>query len=279
MKYIEVHFICNPHTDIVTDVLSAYLSDVGFESFVETNNGVLAYIPETLFAESKIKQILHDFTLDAEIDYRINPMEDKNWNEEWEKHYFKPIVIDNKCIIHSTFHEVEGEYDYRIIIDPKMSFGTGHHQTTGLILKEMLSMHFQRKSVLDMGCGTAVLAILSSMRGADKVTAIDIDEWAFNNAMENISLNNVHNISVLLGGAEQLGKETYDIIFANINRNILLQDIHSYAHVLNQGGQLVMSGFYKEDLPAIIAKGEEHGLIFSHSSEMDNWVCAVCMKQ
>lgn len=276
MKYVEMHFNCSPDTELVIDVLTAQLSDIEFESFVRADSGLLAYVAESNFSVSKIDDLLRNFLLDAKIDYSFKTIEDKNWNEEWEKHYFQPIVFENKCVIHSSFHQPDGEYDYRILIDPKMAFGTGHHQTTGLVLKEILSLNFLRKNVLDMGCGTAVLAILASMRGARKITAIDVDEWAYNNALENIQLNNVFNVEVKHGGAELLGNETFDLIFANINRNILLRDIPAYSKVLNEGGTIIMSGFYKEDICAICKKCEENGLSFHRFSEMDNWAMVVC---
>ena len=278
MKYIQVVFNCSPNNEVVTDVLASELADIGFESFVSSENGLQAFAPEPHFSVEKLNETLHQFPLDAKIDYSFKLIEDKNWNEEWEKNYFQPIVIGDKCIIHSSFHNPEGNYEYRILIDPKMAFGTGHHQTTGLILKEILSMNFTGKSVLDMGCGTAVLAILASMKGANPITAIDIDEWAYQNALENIQLNNTEKISVALGGAELLGDESYDIIFANINRNILLQDIPEYAKVLNDSGLLIMSGFYKEDIPAIRKKSEECGLQFLRFNEQDNWVSVTCGK-
>lgn len=278
MRYIEVSFAIHPNTEVVSDVLSAELGEMGFESFLPANNGLNAFIPRTLFSEQNLKNLIDNFVLDAEISYSFNLLEDKNWNEEWEKHYFQPIVIENKCVIHSSFHHIDKPFEYRILIDPKMSFGTGHHQTTGLILKEILSMDLSGKSVLDMGCGTAVLAILASLKGAGPITAIDIDEWAYNNALENVRLNNTNNVEVLVGGAELLGSKTYDVIFANINRNILLQDIPVYARVLNNSGILIMSGFYKEDIPAIRAKIEENGLAFHHASDMDNWAAVTVWK-
>lgn len=278
MKYVEVNFTCKPNTETITDVLAAQLSEIEFETFVESDSGLLAYVPETDFSASKIDELLRHFILDAEITYTFKAIEDKNWNEEWEKNYFQPIVIDNRCIIHSSFHQPEKSYDYNILIDPKMAFGTGHHQTTGLILKEILQMDLHEKSVLDMGCGTAVLAILASMRGAKNIVAVDIDEWAYNNAIENIRLNNISDISVWLGGAELLGNETFDVIFANINRNILLQDIPAYVQSLNAGGTLIMSGFYKEDISAIREKCEQNNLKFSYFAEQDNWSAVVCTK-
>lgn len=278
MNYIQVNFNCNPNTELITDVLAAQLADIGFESFLPSENGIEAFIPAPLFSVEKIDELLSGFLLDVVIRYSFNEIEDKDWNEEWEKNYFQPIVLDDKCCIHSSFHQPVENYEYRILIDPKMAFGTGHHQTTELILREILSMNLQNRSVLDMGCGTAVLAILASMKGAHPITAVDIDEWAYKNALENVRLNNTGKIQVLLGGTEILGNETYDVIFANINRNILLQDIPSYTEVMNENGTLIMSGFYKEDIPVIREKSERSGLTFRSFSEQDNWVAVVCEK-
>ena len=272
MQYTQLNFSFGADFEIVSDILSAQLADIGFESFVSIENGLEAFVQTSLFSEEALKTVLADFPMDVSISYSFKQIEDKNWNEEWEKHYFNPIEIENLCCIHSSFQKPDGDFQYRILIDPKMAFGTGHHQTTMLILKEILSMDFVGKSVLDMGCGTAVLAILAAMRGANPVIAIDIDEWAYNNALENTRLNNTESIRVLLGGAELLGDETFDIIFANINRNILLEDIPAYVKVLNNGGTLIMSGFYKEDIPMIREKSEECGLVFSHFAELENWV-------
>lgn len=278
MNYILTTFTIQPKLEIAADLLSGLLADVGFESFVTTDEGLDAYIQSDLFSESHIREIIAQFPIDIKIDYSLTEIEEKNWNEEWEKNYFQPIVIDDKCIIQNSFHQTEGSYEYRIFIDPKMAFGTGHHQTTGLILHEILSMDLTDKSVLDMGAGTAVLAILASMRGANPVLAIDIDEWAYNNALENIKLNQTPSIRVLKGGAEVLGDESFDVVFANINRNILLQDIPAYTKVLNSAGILIMSGFYKEDIPAIREKCEENGLTYVGFREQDNWVSVTCRK-
>lgn len=274
MQYVQVQFRCEPNTEVLTDVLSAQLGGVGFESFVQTETGLEAYIPLGNLSLEKIDSLLSDFPLEAEIIYSYHEMEDKNWNEEWEKHYFQPVTIDETLCIHSSFHRLEGEFKYRILIDPKMSFGTGHHQTTELMMRELLKMELEGKSLLDMGCGTAVLAILASMKGASPLTAIDIDEWAYRNSTENVCLNGIDNIRLLQGGAELLGDETYDVILANINRNILLQDIPHYKKALNKNGVLIMSGFYKEDIPAIRAAAEAQGLVYQHFSEIDRWVAA-----
>ncbi|WP_165042017.1 50S ribosomal protein L11 methyltransferase [Dysgonomonas sp. ZJ709] len=271
MNYIEVKFKCTPNDEVVNSVLSVYLAEIGFESFVESQEGTIAYIQESLFDADQIQVILNDLPIDAEIIYSYKSIEGQDWNEEWEKNYFKPLIIDNKCIIQSTFHNVAATYEYNILIDPKMAFGTGHHQTTELMIREILKNDFTEKSILDMGCGTAILAILASMRGANTITAIDIDKWAYDNAMENLKLNNIENVKVEIGGAELLGKDSYDIILANINRNILLNDINIYASVLNVGGCLYMSGFYTEDIPAIKAECEKHGLSFNYNVEKENW--------
>ena len=271
MNYIEVNFSCNPNDEIVNSILSTTISEIGFDSFVETETGTTAYILENLFDEDQLKDTLSEFPLEAEISYTFKKIEDQNWNEEWEKNYFKPLVIDNRCIIQSTFHNEPAIYEYNILIDPKMAFGTGHHQTTKLMIREILKMDLSGKSVLDMGAGTAVLAILASMRSANPIVAIDIDQWAYDNAIENLQLNNINNIEVLIGGAELLGKQTFDIVLANINRNILLNDINKYASVLSPKGELYMSGFYVEDVPAIRSECEKYGLEFCYNTEDTNW--------
>jgi len=281
MNYIEASFICSPNNEIIREVLSANLADAGFESFVDSGEGITAYAQEQLFDTTAIDGIISGFPLEAEISYTYELIPGKNWNEEWEKNYFEPLVIDDQCVIKSTFHKYEGNFDYNILIDPKMSFGTGHHQTTELMIREILKEDFSGKPVLDMGCGTAILAILASMRGAGPVVAIDIDEWAYDNAIENLGLNQIENVEVLIGGAELLNKEknTFDAVLANINRNILLQDIKTYASVLNNEGFLFMSGFYREDIPAITEECVKHNLEFVHSESKDNWAVVKFIKQ
>lgn len=281
MKYVEVSFICQPNNSIITDILSANLADIGFESFVNSDNGVLGYISETSFDENTIQSTIKEFPLEVEISYTSTLIEDKNWNEEWEKNYFQPLIIDERCIIKSTFHENAPSYEYNILIDPKMAFGTGHHQTTELVIREILQDDFSNKSVLDMGCGTAILAILASMRGANPIVAIDIDEWAYENAKENLELNQISNIDVKIGGAGLLTRldKHFDIILANINRNILLNDIHTYASVLNAGGTLYMSGFYTEDIATINEESNKNGLELKASNSKDNWAVVKFVKR
>lgn len=274
MKYFEVTFTAQPCNEIVTDVLSALAGEIGFESFVECEGGVQAYIQQSLFDENALKEMLANFPVpDTKITYTITEPEDKDWNEEWEKNFFQPIVIDNRCVIHSTFHHDYPHAEYDIVINPQMAFGTGHHETTSSILGELLDADLKGKSVLDMGCGTSILAILASMRGADPVTAIDIDDWCVNNSRDNIVLNHISNITVELGDASLLkGRKPFDIIIANINRNILLNDMVAYAACMHKGSELYMSGFYVEDIPAIREKAESLGMTFVHHREKNRWV-------
>jgi len=274
MKYFEVTFTAQPCNEIVTDVLSALAGEIGFESFVECEGGVQAYIQQSLFDENALKEMLANFPVpDTKITYTITEPEDKDWNEEWEKNFFQPIVIDNRCVIHSTFHHDYPHAEYDIVINPQMAFGTGHHETTSSILGELLDADLKGKSVLDMGCGTSILAILASMRGADPVTAIDIDDWCVNNSRDNIALNHISNITVELGDASLLkGRKPFDIIIANINRNILLNDMVAYAACMHKGSELYMSGFYVEDIPAIREKAESLGMTFVHHREKNRWV-------
>lgn len=273
MKYFEVTFTAQPCNETITDVLSGLTADIGFESFVECENGMKAYIQQSQFDEAALKQVVEDFPIPgASISYSTTEPEDKNWNEEWEKNFFQPIVIDNRCVIHSTFHKDYPKAEYDIVINPQMAFGTGHHETTSSILGELLEADLKGKSVLDMGCGTSILAILASMRGAGKVTAIDIDDWCVNNSRDNIALNGISNITVELGDASLLnGREPFDIVIANINRNILLQDMPTYAACMKKGSELYISGFYTEDIPVLREKAESLGMEYVHHREKHNW--------
>jgi ribosomal protein L11 methyltransferase len=225
MDYYEFQFNLSPHTEINRDLLAAALADVGFESFVDSDSGLSAFVPENLYSEAAVAAALKYLPLmDASVHYRIEKIAGRDWNEEWEKHFFEPIVIDDQVVIHSSFHRNLPQARYDLVIDPKMAFGTGHHATTSLMVAYLLELDLNGKSLLDMGCGTAVLAILARKKQACPVTAIDIDEWAYRNSLENIRLNHTPDIRVALGDAGRLGHERYDVIFANINRNVLLQD-------------------------------------------------------
>ena len=273
MKYFEVTFTTSPCNETVNDVVSALAGEIGFESFVECENGVQAYIQQSVFDEEALKSMVADFPLpDTTIEYTVVEAEDKDWNEEWEKNFFQPIVIGDRCCIHSTFHKDTPQTEYEILINPQMAFGTGHHETTSSIISELLEADLQGKSVLDMGCGTSILAILASMRGADPITAIDIDDWCVNNSRDNIALNGIENITVEWGDANLLkGRAPFDVIIANINRNILLADMAQYAACMHSGSELFMSGFYVEDIPVIQEKAESLGMEFIHHREKNNW--------
>ena len=279
MDYIEINFSIYPYEEYISDVLALELGEIGFDSFIPSLEGLSAYIPKSAFDELKIKNLLSDFPFEATIDYKVTQIESKNWNEEWEKNYFEPIVIGNDCVIHSSFHKNIPKATYDIVIDPKMAFGTGHHETTSLVIAQLLLMDLSGKTLLDMGCGTAVLAILGSMRGAKDIMAIDIDTWCTENSIENISINKISNIDVKLGGAELLKDLHFDIILANINRNILLTDMEYYAACLSSGGELYMSGFYVEDIPLIEAEANKNGLKLLEFKEKNNWVVVKTVKE
>ena len=276
MKYIEVSFTVTPQSETACDIIAALVAELGFESFVPSDNGTVGYVPIHLYDEQSISEVLADFPMtDTTVTFTSCEMEDKNWNEEWEKNFFEPIVVDNRCVIHSTFHKDYPEALYDIIINPQMAFGTGHHQTTRLIISYLLDIDLTDKTVLDMGCGTSILAILASMRGAKALTAIDIDEWCVNNSVDNFALNNIDNIKVFQGDASSLATEgPFDVIIANINRNILLADMQYYVARMNEGAEIYFSGFYESDLPMIQAEAERLGLTFlSHRVEKE-WTAA-----
>lgn len=276
MQYLEVTFTVSPVSETANDIIAALAAELGFESFVESEQGTIGYVPINQYDEQALNEALADFPMpDTKVAFTTCEMEDKNWNEEWEKHFFEPIVVDSRCVIHSTFHKDYPKADFDIIINPQMAFGTGHHQTTRLIISYLLDIELGGKTVLDMGCGTSILAILASMRGAKALTAIDIDEWCVNNSIDNLALNGINNIKVFQGDASSLASEgPFDVIIANINRNILLADMQYYVARMNQGGEIYFSGFYESDLPMIQAEAERLGLRYiSHRVEKD-WTAA-----
>ena len=276
MQYLEVTFTVSPVSETANDIIAALAAELGFESFVESEQGTIGYVPINQYDEQALNEALADFPMpDTKVTFTTCEMEDKNWNEEWEKHFFEPIVVDSRCVIHSTFHKDYPKANFDIIINPQMAFGTGHHQTTRLIISYLLDIELNGKTVLDMGCGTSILAILASMRGAKALTAIDIDEWCVNNSIDNLALNNINNIKVFQGDASSLASEgPFDVIIANINRNILLADMQYYVARMNQGGEIYFSGFYESDLPMIQAEAERLGLRYiSHRVEKD-WTAA-----
>ena len=269
--YIEYDFKVRP-LQPGTEILIAELGYAGFESFVETEVGVKAYIQKEEWNAGILSDIQILSSEEFQIDYSFTEIAQVNWNEEWEKN-FDAIEVDGKCVVRAPFHS-EADIEFEIIIEPKMSFGTGHHETTHMMLQHILENDFTNKSVLDMGCGTAVLAILAEMKGASKLDAIDYDPWCFENSEENVARNNCKNITVELGDASLLAGRQYDVIIANINRNILLNDLEHYRKCLDTGGELYLSGFYKEDLPIITASCNKLGFTFVDNKERNNWIAA-----
>lgn len=275
MQYVAAHFTNSFAEEFMTDLFIASLAELGFESF---EDNLTAYIPEPNFSREKLDNLINTFPYKGAKMSAIELIADHDWNEEWERNYFKPIIIADKCVIHSSFHNDIPPMPYDIIIDPRMAFGTGHHATTSLIINTLLDMDLKHKKVLDMGCGTAVLAILASMRGAEHVTAIDIDDRCTDNAMTNIKLNNITNVTVELGDANLLEGRHFDLIIANINRNILLMDIPAYTACLDNGGQLIISGFYTDDVQILEHKLQECHAKIEEIRERDNWAMVRAIK-
>lgn len=267
--YIAYYFTVKP-IQPATEILIAELGFAGFESFVETDSGVTAYIQKEEWNTSILDNIQILNSEEFEITFTFEDVEQTNWNQEWEKN-FNPIVVDDNCAVRAPFHD-KFDVEYDIVIEPKMSFGTGHHETTHMMIQHILQNNFKDKSVLDMGCGTGVLAILAEMKGAKQIDAIDIDNWCYVNSLENVERNNCSNITVYEGDAALLIDKKYDVIIANINRNILLQDIKQYAQCLNENGTLFLSGFYSEDIPLIEEECKLNGLKLAKKIERNNWV-------
>ncbi|WP_405369540.1 50S ribosomal protein L11 methyltransferase [Nonlabens sp. Asnod2-A12] len=273
--YVEYDFTVTPQLPW-NDVLMAQLGEVGFESFIETETGIKAYVLKTTDAATILDtvDIMNNDLCD--IAFAKAEIPSTNWNAEWEKN-FNPITVNNRCEVRAPFHQASG-VEYDIVIEPKMSFGTGHHQTTHMMIEHLLNENVENLEVLDMGSGTGVLGILAQMRGAVKVDAIDIDTWCYENALENVKRNKTDKVAVILGGAEQLEGKSYDFIIANINRNILLQDIPVYAKSLKKGGTILFSGFYEEDLVHIKNKCMESGIVYDSHLKKDNWIAAKMIK-
>ena len=275
MKYLEIKLEIEP-AEPWKEVYTSLMAEAGCDSFMDgdNDNELLCYIPEKDYQEDVFKDMLDNPEFpEVKISYTVAPMEDKDWNAAWEANY-EPVMIDGKCYIRAPFHPARPEAEYEIVIEPKMSFGTAHHATTAQMVSYLLETNVRDKAVLDMGAGTGVLAILATMKGADPVTAIDNDEWAYRNGVENAQHNNCKQLKVLLGDASLLGEEHYDIILANINRNILLQDIPQYVKCMNDNALLFLSGFSEEDLPALRYCCAQNGLKYVDHKSKDKWVAA-----
>ena len=267
--YIEYNFTFSPKEPI-SEILIAELGNVGFESFVETENGVTAYIQKTDWSAEILADVFVLNSDEFSIEYNLNEVPQTNWNAEWEKN-FEPIQVDDLVSIRAPFHK-NPNLKYDIVIEPKMSFGTGHHETTHMMVQHLLQLDLENKKVLDMGCGTGILAIFAEMKGAKPLDAIDIDNWCYENSIENVTRNNCENISVYEGDATLLVDKKYDVIIANINRNILLMDMKVYTNCLEAGGILLLSGFYEQDIPVIDAEVIKYGLKLEKFIQRNNWV-------
>jgi ribosomal protein L11 methyltransferase len=271
MNYVELNCSLPEGEANIAELIMAALGELGFESFVENENGLLAYIQAPDFDVS----ILNNQELWPEgsnPSYTWKIIEDQNWNALWESN-FDP-VIDGQCMVRAPFHPKNNDIEFDIEIEPKMSFGTAHHETTAQIISLLLNTDVKDKTVLDMGCGTGVLAILAAMKGASKITAIDNDEWAYHNSVENTAKNNLPHIDVYQGDAALLEGKHFDILIANINRNILLNDMHHYRKCMTPGSILMMSGFYTQDVEAITTRANELGLSFISQTKKNNWATA-----
>lgn len=274
MQYIQVKFSFVNIQEYQQDLLINELAELGFDTFEDTDDGFASFISQDKFSELNLADMLKQFDSDFEYAYGITEIAAENWNEEWEKN-FEPLIIDERCYVRATFHEPQPQYTYEIVIDPKMAFGTGHHQTTTMMMRYILDSDLAGKTVLDMGAGTAILAILASKRGAHELIAIDNDEVCYLSAKENAALNQIDNIEALWGGKEVVPQRTFDVILANINRNILLDQIPVYAEVLKEGGDIYFSGFYETpDLDMIKAACSQFDISYCDHKKMGEWVAA-----
>lgn len=310
MQYLCFTFTLTPASEAAYDLLADALAGAGFDSFVHTDeldlprvafqdnfpesavfadkaatDAFQAYIPAARFDEEELRAVLAEFPLPGHrIDYVREEVEDKNWNEEWEKNYFQPLLIGSadhpRCVVSSTFHTEVPEAEYAIKINPQMSFGTGHHQTTAQMLERLLDDEVRGLEVLDMGCGTGILAILASLRGAKHCVAVDFDEWCVRNTRDNLALNAVGEIEVVHGDAAVLESrlEAFDLVIANINRNILLADLPRYVAAMRSGAHIYMSGFYTADVAPLRERAEALGLTFVDERSREDWACIKFVK-
>lgn len=267
--YLGFHFSVEPK-ELGSEILVAELGELPFESFIDSDSGIVAYIQKQFWTKNMLDDLHILNSPEFQISYTVEEIEQVNWNEEWEKN-FEAIEVDETCLVRAPFHpKTKAKFD--IVIEPKMSFGTGHHETTHMMIQHLLETDVVGKKTLDMGCGTAILAILAEMKGAQPIDAIDIDNWCYLNSIENAARNNCNQITVYQGDADLLKGKKYDLIIANINRNILLSDMQTYVDSLNKEGVLLLSGFYNEDIPFIDASCTEKGLTYVKMFERNNWV-------
>lgn len=279
--YYSTRITLTPCTEDITDYVAALLGDIGYESFVPDAEGLTAYVKAELYNPEATTEVLNDLPFETQYTIESEFVEGRDWNAEWEKNYFKPIVVGDECVIHSSFHTDVPAATYDIVIDPKMAFGTGHHATTSLIITRLLTIDLEGKSVIDMGTGTGILAILCAMRGASPVWGIEIDGFAYDNALDNIQLNHHPEIKLINGDANALkGLPQVDVFIANINRNVILADLEAYAAHVREGGTMLLSGFYEADILMIEAEAKKYGLsVRGHQVKGDNWTCVSLIRQ
>ena len=278
--YYKVVFNFSPWNETESDILSALLADAGFESFEQEPPALNAYIKAELLAQTELNDILFQYPFSSTIDWKSEFIVGEDWNKEWEKNYFTPMLIGDRCVIHSSFHKDYPKAEYEIVIDPKMAFGTGHHETTSLMVERLLDADLSGKTVMDMGTGTGILAMLSVIKGAKSVSGVEIDQAAYENALENVKVNNV-DVHLYRGDASVLKSivEKFDLLLANINRNIILNDMEAYAASIVPGGEMQISGFYSEDVPMLVDKAASLGLELKGRAEKKNWTMLLFKKE
>jgi ribosomal protein L11 methyltransferase len=278
MQYIQVTFSFETVEEYQRDLLINDLADIGFNTFEDTAKGFSAFIDQASYLRSALEEVLLPYEDELNFSYEVTEIKGENWNEAWEKN-FEPLVISNQCYVRATFHPAQPQYPFEIVIDPKMAFGTGHHQTTTMMMEYILTLDFTGKTVLDMGCGTGILAFLAAKKGASSLTAIDYDQVCYESTVENASLNEISNIEIICGGKEAIPAQSFDIILANINRNILLDQIPVYAKVLDTGGEIIFSGFYESpDLSMIKEACAAVNIHYLDHKKIDDWVAARFLK-
>lgn len=280
MKYFEFDFQVNPFTQDASDLLMSLLVSAGFESFIDAENGFKAYVQESEFSQDVLNMTIQEFPFHGvEISYTQVHAEDKNWNEQWENEGFRPVLIAGSVLITNNPDNDNTDVKYKVLIKPRQAFGSGTHQTTSMIVERLLNLDLKDKSVVDAGCGTGILGIFSKIRGAKYVFSYDIDSWSVNNTLENARLNNIDDLDVVEGNVSVLhDKKDFDLILANINRNILLADISSFADAVKDKGRIILSGFYTEDVPILLQVAEGVGLSLIDSMERENWVSLMLEK-
>lgn len=277
MNYSEVLLTFSPYTQVNEDILIALLTEKGFDSFWQNDENLKAYIPSHLFSENVIQSICKDVENMMKIEWTVQLFQEQNWNEIWEKN-FPYLLINEECLIRAPFHNNVPKAKYEIIIEPKMSFGTGHHATTSLMIELILKLDLENKIILDMGCGTGILAILASLKNSKEVVAIDFDNWAYENSIENIEKNKCLNVKIIKGDASCVPDIKFDAIFANINRNVLLEDMKTYYSHLSENGILILSGIMFSDKEIIWNKAKENLLFSGQMVQKNEWIAAVFSK-